>query len=350
MCVTFAAGGTGAYWTSPSALVTVELETGEPEALMELLLGLGACATSVRANNGDGDPAATAILRATLNDKVPLWKRSLVTAMFDADSDLGMIGEAVRNAFDLPEAPVLRPQPVEDRDWVAHVQKSWDPLLLARGFEVRLPWHGGLAGGSRNEQGRVVLQLKGGAAFGLGDHPTTQGAAAFLERAVPVVAASMASGSTVDSGPRVLDYGTGSGVLAICAGLLGAKAVVGVDVDAQSIASAQRSAALTPPPAATLEFREGPTDFRAATAFASALTKEAGAFDIVVANILRGPLVELAPAFSAATRPGAILGLTGLRSELGDVEAIVAAYEHAFEDFRHVQLEGGWLLLEARRL
>ena len=72
---------------------------------------------------------------------------------------------------------------IKDIDWVEHVQRSWKPMNLGQGFQVLLPWHDGPSGGATSN-GRLVLRLEGGAAFGLGDHPTTQGAVEFLEKAL----------------------------------------------------------------------------------------------------------------------------------------------------------------------
>ncbi|CAE8640862.1 unnamed protein product [Polarella glacialis] len=329
-----------------SSLVEVEMESTEPEALMELFLGLGALSAAARGNAQPGKPVET-VLRARPNDGTPLWERSIVSGMFPAATDMAKVAEAVRAAFDFDELPDLgQPRVVEDIDWVEHVQKSWEPLSLGAGFRVLLPWHDGPAGGENSDDGRLVLRLEGGAAFGLGDHPTTQGAVEFLERRFGDDARD---GRT---GRRVLDYGTGSGVLAICAAHLGAAIAVGVDVEAPSVASAARSCQMSLLPStsrARLEFRLSPEDFSAAPGFAAALAQELGPFDMVVANILRRPLVALAPALAAAAAPGAVLALTGLRSDLGDYETICQAFGSHFEAFRERPLAGGWLLVEARR-
>lgn len=326
-------------------LVQVDLDSEEAEALTDLLMGLGAVSATVRGKGGDGPGSSAApVLLAIAGESTPLWRQSVVTAMFPADADFAAVGRAVRAAFDLPEEPRLEPRPVEDRDWVLQVQQGWGPLALGRGFEVRLPWHGapGAAAREAGGPGRSVLRLEGGAAFGLGDHPTTQGAAAFLERVVPTAAGGA-------EGCRVLDYGTGSGVLAICSAMLGASLAVGVDADLQSVESARRSGLLNSNIVHRVDFRLGPTDFDDACAFASSLAQDAGAFDVVVANILRRPLIALAPALAAAARPGAALALTGLRGDLGDALAVREAYDFAFEAFEEVPLEGGWLLVEAQR-
>jgi len=325
-----------------ASLLRVEMETTEPEAVMELFLGLGAVSASARPALA-GNRGATEVMREAPGDfAAPLWRESVVSANFNQDVDLSSVAEAVRVAFDLLEAPELKPRLVEDRDWALHVQRNWSPLPLGRHFEVRMPWHSELGIGARTEDGRVVLRLEGGAAFGLGDHPTTQGAAAFLEREFA---------NEGSKGARVLDYGTGSGVLALCSVYLGASKAVGVDVDADSVASARRSAALNliqeqPLP---VIFSVGPQDFAEAEEAAAKLAEVSGSFGVVVANILRRPLVGLAPALAAAAQPGARLALTGLRVELGDGDVIRAAYGEAFEDFVDVPLDGGWLLVSARR-
>ena len=175
--------------------------------------------------------------------------------------------------------------------------------------------------------GRRVLRLEGGAAFGLGDHPTTQGAVEFLERALR-------------GAESVLDYGTGSGVLAICAKCLGASRVVAVDVDEDCVASAERSWRATGLEGGS--FYRSPEGFAEAKDFALRLVKEhlepleplnehGNGFDVVVANILRRPLVGLAPALACSSAPGGRLALTGLRADLGDSEAV------PWEDFARLK-------------
>ncbi|CAK0836618.1 unnamed protein product, partial [Prorocentrum cordatum] len=170
-CRTAAATAAGALpQAQGSPLVEVTIATEEPAALAELLLGLGASAATVTpaAAAGGGDPSLE-VMRAAPGDPAPLWRHSEVTAMFDCQADLDEVARAVQEAFELEAAPELRPVPVEDKDWVTHVQQLWEPLPLGSRFEVRLPWHPGPPGGEPLEAGRVGLRLEGGAAFGLGD-------------------------------------------------------------------------------------------------------------------------------------------------------------------------------------
>ena len=156
---------------------------------------------------------------------------------------------------------------------------TWiDHFPLCRSFEVRLPCH------TRRLRGRRPIYLEGSTAFGCGDHPTTRGAARFLE-------------ATVRKGQRVLDYGSGSGVLCILAALLGA-AALGVDVDRRAVASAARSAALSGARKAAFEHVAGPEAVRRRV-------KEEGPFDVVVANLLFEPLLELRSTLEVAAAAGA---------------------------------------------
>eukprot|EP00933_Yihiella_yeosuensis_P005227 TRINITY_DN109702_c0_g1_i1.p1 TRINITY_DN109702_c0_g1~~TRINITY_DN109702_c0_g1_i1.p1 ORF type:complete len:470 (+),score=72.52 TRINITY_DN109702_c0_g1_i1:121-1530(+) len=335
-----------------SGLVQVELESVEPETLADFFLGVGAVSTTVKGSSSSGSEGQV-ILRARPNDDTPLWDRCIVSAMFPETVDLDTVAKAVRTAFDMKESPVLKSTAIENIDWVEHVQRSWKPLNLGSGFKVLLPWHEGPEGGCHDSDGRLILRLEGGAAFGLGDHPTTQGAVEFLERQL-----SAKSASSNSCGPKILDYGTGSGVLALCSVNMGASVAIGVDVDAPSVQSALRSGKLTAPSAIDrtssadgpmLWFTESPEDFSATPAFTTSLADDFGPFDVVVANILRRPLVALAPALAAAAAPGAAIALTGLRSDLGDFSAIVDAYSMFFEDLNEVPLSGGWLLIEGQR-
>jgi len=229
------------------------------------------------------------------------------------------------------------------------------PVRLAQNFEVRLPWHGGPVGGQRSANGRIVLRLDGGIGFGLGDHPTTQGAAMFLERALRESRVARRGFGTC----LVMDWGCGSGVLALCAAHLGA-AAVGVDIDTEAVSSARRSASLNFPQhpqagtAGWTDFRAGPADFAAALSFAKTIVEDVGPFDIIVSNMPREPLLGLAPALAAIAKPGAELALTGIRCKTDggagdDAAAVRATYSPEFDSFHDTCLPDGWLLIEARR-
>mmetsp|Transcript_26462 Transcript_26462/g.87780 ORF Transcript_26462/g.87780 Transcript_26462/m.87780 type:complete len:304 (-) Transcript_26462:124-1035(-) len=300
---------------------------------MDIFMEFGASAVSMKPL--EAPAGSEAQLEEGGGGPEQLFRYGLVTALFATGTDLEAVAEIVQGALDLAEPPALRTKPYVDQDWCSLVQQDWEPLPLGRGFEVRLPWHADAPPGGD----RAVLRMEGGRAFGLGDHQTTQGVVSFLERVMPNM-----------QGCRMLDYGTGSGILALVAASLGASVALGVDVDPPSVASARRNLEMNPlPPGARVEMFEGPEEFADCPGFAGGLASEHGPFDIVVANILRRPLVELAPALAAAARPGALLAMTGVRSDMGDFKILQEAYGSAFEDLREVLLEDNWLLVEGRR-
>ncbi|CAJ1452361.1 unnamed protein product [Effrenium voratum] len=237
--------------------------------------------------------------------------------MFAADADIPKILAAVRSCFDLEVLPPWTVTKVQDIDWVEHVQRSWEPLLLGDGFKVLLPWHEGPEGGCRESQ-RVVLRLEGGAAFGLGDHPTTQGAVAFLEKA------------RLRRTETVLDYGAGSGVLAICAAHLGD--------------SASRSCLSSLGIEAPVSFLCGPESFDEAEERGALWIKMCSS-RLVIAT--ERPLIGLAPALARACATSGQLALTGLR--VGEGDAVRQAFSLYFSSFEETQLPGGWLLVTAEK-
>lgn len=293
----------------------VTLETDQPDAVMELLLGFGASSASAMAANTQ---------QATLR---------VVSAQFEGSSDilsnldLEQIGSIIQRALDLPRKPLLKGRLLGG---------TWSKYFpLSESVEVRLPCHAGPRGGMLSETGRRVLRLEGGVAFGAGDHPTTRGAAAFLE-------ATLTKARPLSL--RCLDYGTGSGVLAICAWMLGARQTLGVDVDKSAVASAARSLALNgtvvPPfdASGTIAFKHVPACPELATKQIIEMVEEGGAFDIVVANILCEPLLQLVDTLSCATAPAGKLCLSGVRRlpDLRAVEALQDTYSEQFEDRKSV--------------
>lgn len=230
-------------------------------------------------------------------------------ALFDARADAaGALGAAAAQA----ECPVppFRAYDVADQDWVRATQAQFAPQCIAQRLWIVPSWH------EAPHEG-IVLRLDPGLAFGTGSHPSTRLVLAWLARA-PGPAAS------------VLDYGCGSGILAIAAAKLGAARVDAADLDPDALAAAGANARANHVEVGVFAPEQLPP----------------GAYDVVLANILAQPLIVLAPLLAARTRAGGRIALSGILE--AQAEELAAAYAAHF-DTRVAGREEGWSLVEGTR-
>lgn len=259
--------------------LSIEVVAPQAEGFCDRLDELGAVAVTF---SGAG---ADEVLEPSPGEQ-PLWERVRLEALFDTEVDLG----SVRRQLEADGARLLDIEIVEDSDW----QERW------RAYAVRQLFAGRLWVLPRDEpvpdgaSGIPVLRLDPGLAFGSGSHPTTR---LCLERlaALPLV------------GKRVLDFGCGSGILALAACLLGAREVVAIDHDPQALAATRENAEFNAVADSVLRVGD--------TAALYADGHDRAPFDVVVANILANPLVELAPLLGGLVAPGGLLLLSGLLAE-----------------------------------
>jgi ribosomal protein L11 methyltransferase len=286
----------------------------DADAWSDALLDAGALAVDLSDPHAGGDqetpvfdePAAPSQIGAPLR----LWPLARVSALFAADADAAAAMAAAAAGLGLA-LPVAERSAVAEQDWVRATQAQFAPSDVGDGLWIVPSWCPTPAGAAH------VLRLDPGLAFGTGSHPTTRLCLQWLSR-------------HVHGGERVLDYGCGSGVLAIAAALLGAGEVVGSDIDAQAIRASRDNAAAN---AVSARFE-----------LPHALPP--GAFDVVVANILANPLIVLAPLLAARTRPGGRIALSGiLAAQAGEV---AAAYTPWFT-LAPSQAAEGWVLLAGDR-
>lgn len=294
----------------PWLALSVEVDEAQAEAFSEALMEAGALSVSLE----DADAGSV--------DEQPLfgepgwesgsaWRRTRVVALVDAESDaVELVGEA--SAMVGIPVPRMESKTVEDQDWVRATQSQFGPIQAGERLWIVPSWHE-----PPGEPGAVVVRLDPGLAFGTGSHPTTRLVLAWLERAGC-------------AGRSVLDYGCGSGILAIAAARLGAGAIDGVDVDAQALAAtaanAERNAVIV---------RTHLPDLL-----------PAGDYDIVLANILANPLIVLAPLLAQRIRHGGRIALSGILAS--QAAEVIEAYRP------HVALgiageESGWTLLAGAR-
>ena len=238
------------------------------------------------------------------------WDVSRVEALFAGGADVERVLARIARSLGEP-LPLHESRAIADRDWVRATQSQFGPIDLGAGFYVVPTWC------EPPRDASIVLSLDPGLAFGTGSHPTTRLCLEWLRE-------------TIRGGESVLDYGCGSGILAIAAAKLGAGEVLGTDVDPQAITASRANAAAN--------------GVRARFAVPGRLG--AGARDLVVANILANPLILLAPALAARTRPGGRIALSGILEPQGG--EVAAAYEPWFT-LAHARRLDGWVLLTGVR-
>lgn len=265
-------------------------DASHAEPLCDALLEAGALSACIEdADAGTPDEQPQFGEPGSVN--TPGWQHSKIVVLLEPDADIdALLGEAV-GAIGLSEVPAYTVEDVAEQNWVQLTQSQFDPIRVSERLWIVPSWH------ESPDPNAINLILDPGMAFGTGSHPTTRLCLEWLER-------------NVSAACSVLDYGCGSGILAIAAARLGAGHVAGVDIDPQAVEAANANAE-----------RNGVTAL-----FADSATPVAGEYDVVVANILSNPLRVLAPAICAHVRSGGKLALSGILREQAD--EIIAIYAH----------------------
>lgn len=225
--------------------------------------------------------------------EMPLWQQTRVTGLFPADVDPGAIRAVLLAALHLERLPEHRLEILEDRDWSREWLKNFKPLQFGRRLWVVPTAY------DPPEPDAINLVLDPGLAFGTGTHPTTALCLEWMD-------------AQEFDGATVLDYGCGSGILATAAALLGAAQVIGTDIDPQALTATRDNA--------TRNRVINRVSMCLPEALPAALSQ--GSAHFVLANILAGPLVTLAPAMVSCLAPGGRIVLSGLlrgqAAEVGD--------------------------------
>ena len=278
----------------------------QASTLEDALLGVGA--VSVTFMDAEDQPIFEPDLGTT-----PLWSHTHLLALFEADIDEHDLLAHLQllTGGTLPEYQLER---IEDQDWERSWMDNFQPMRFGRRLWIVPSWH------TAPEPEAVNLLLDPGLAFGTGTHPTTALCLEWLD-------------AQQLSGLQVLDFGCGSGILAIAALLLGAEQAVGTDIDIQAIEASRENAN-----------RNGIAPERFALYLPEQLPS--GQADVVVANILAGPLVELAEHIGKRVKPGGRLALSGILAE--QAEEVRAAYTAQF-DLDPTTEKDGWIRISGVR-
>jgi ribosomal protein L11 methyltransferase len=304
----------------------LELVLRVPQALVEpvsdaLMEELEALAVSVE--DADADTPGEQALFGEPGLPVPAtsWTQSTLKALFateEAATEAATLLMAqdwaalTGDASDAAGVSLVSMAEVPDEDWVRLTQSQFDPVEIAPDFWIVPTWHEPPAQASR------LIRLDPGLAFGTGTHPTTAMCLAWIARHAHDLA-----------GARVLDYGCGSGILAIGAALHGAGTVDAIDIDPAALVATARNAAAN-----------------GVTVHAGAPESAAGEYRVVLANILATPLRMLAPLLCARVAPGGHLVLAGILERQAD--ELREAYA-AFIAIDVEQAHDGWILMTGRR-
>ncbi len=236
-----------------------------------------------------------------------VWQRNWVVALLEADADV----PGLLRRLKLPADVEHQVEAVAEQDWVRLTQSQFEPIPISERLWIVPSWH------EAPDPQAITLVLDPGLAFGTGSHPTTRLCLKWLEQ-------------HLEGGESVLDYGCGSGILAIAAKKLGAGRVEGVDVDAQAV-TASRDNAERNQVAATFLL---PDDL------------PAGQYDVLVANILTNPLKALMPLLAARVKAGGRIALSGILAE--QAAEVMAIYATAFA-MSQWAVEDGWVCLEGEK-
>lgn len=261
--------------------VILEIDYAQTVRFSDALLEAGAMSVTVE-DADEGTSAEKPIFgEPGADDPEHVWQHSRIIALIDADKDAQHLLSLAAQESGMDTVPPFFVREVPEKDWVRETQAQFDPIHIGKNIWIVPSWH------TTPDSNGMVLQLDPGLAFGTGSHPTTRLCLEWLEE-------------QVKPGMAVLDYGCGSGILAIAAAKLGAGRIDGVDIDAQAVATAQENAANN--------------QCRIHCHLPGQYAETAGdaRYDIVVANILSGPLQALAPTIAARLKPGGLLLLSGI--------------------------------------
>ena len=294
----------------PWQSVSFQLPREHADAFGDVLMEQGAI--SVNVDDAEEGTSGEKPIFGEPGADTGLWNECRLTALFAPDVDVPPIfNDAVKTLHiePLPFAIAV----VEDQDWVQRNREQFQPIRISNRVWIVPTWH------RAPSEDTINISLDPGAAFGTGSHPTTRLCLQWLEANLKAAAQQ-----------TVLDYGTGSGILAIAAMKLGAAKACGVDIDPVAVEVARHNAAQND---VVVRFADGQSevDFVA---------------DILVANILANPLRMLAPLLAAHTKPGGALVLAGIL--IDQAEELIGIYREWF-DLSVWKSEDGWSCIAGQR-
>ncbi len=289
--------------------LNIEAKDNTADLISDTLMELGALSAIIEDANADtldeqpifGEPG----------DPPPgIWQHNIVSALFNDDVDIAEVISQLETATKLAQLQ-YKTEHIAEQDWVRATQSQFDPIHIQDKLWIVPTWH------AAPNPDAINIILDPGLAFGTGSHPTTHLCLEWLTQ-------------NVNNTETVLDYGCGSGILAIAAKKLGAKDVVGVDIDHQAIQASIYNA----------EQNQVEAQFYMANAY------QTQPVDIVVANILSSALMVLAPALASACKAQGKIALSGILKE--QVDQLLTIYSQWFV-MNPPTYRDAWVLLTGTR-
>lgn len=289
----------------------IESNADHAEMLSDALMECGAL--SVDLLDADADtPDEQAIFGEPGEEPPGVWQHNRISALFNLDQDAIAILQQACTQIGLNTLPSYQLSELEDNDWVRLTQSQFDPIPISTRLWIVPTWH------TPSDEQAVNIRLDPGLAFGTGSHPTTRLCLRWLDQ-------------NLKSNESVLDYGCGSGILAIAALKLGATSADGVDLDPQAIIASKDNAKVNQVEHAAFYLSEQAPEQQ---------------YDLVVANILTNPLRMLAPLLAKNCKAGGRIVLSGILES--QATEIITIYQNWF-DFDAPVFEEGWSCLSGHK-
>lgn len=303
------------YWTA----LIIQTDAIHTEALSNSLIELGALSVDIH-DAAIGTQHEQSLFEQYNELPKAIWSNVEITALFEETIDVTVIMQTAAQSAQLSCLPNYRIKKVENQDWVRLTQAQFGPIKISSKVWIVPSWH------QVPDPKAINLMLDPGRAFGTGSHPTTQLCLAWLDE-------------NLQGGEQVLDYGCGSGILAIAALKLGADHVVGVDIDPHAVESSVENAVHN-------QCNQNKAEFYLADYMSKVDQAMDGWADVVVANILANPLIMLAPLLMRASRDNGRIVLSGILKE--QVKEVEQAYQQWFRMYLAKEQDGWALLIGVR--
>jgi ribosomal protein L11 methyltransferase len=287
--------------------LSVQCNSDELEQTEDSLLGLGA--VSITLSDAEDEP-----IYEPLPGDMPVWQHSIVTGMFDQSYQLETLYDNLLRLLPDHQVATARKSILEEQDWERVHLQHFKPIQCGGNLWIVPSWL------QAPDPTAVNIQLDPGLAFGTGSHPTTALCLAWM------------ADKNFDN-QSVIDYGCGSGILSIAACKLGARQVFGIDIDPQAVDASVENARRNGVDSDSLKFTL-PSNFSSEKV------------DLLIANILSGPLLELSPKFAEMIKPGGKILLSGiLKTQVNDIKC---AYQTWF-DLEPESIQEDWVRISGTR-